>query len=317
MQELLHDGRDVKITLHRRPAEADPWVIDDGDGRPVVTLAGGASLLWFTFPNRTYEVAAFHDTDDRWLGHYTNLIRPPALGDARWEITDRFLDVWQPAGGEPRLLDRPELDEALAAGWIDGEEAARVTATAETILRRARKGRWPPDPVERWTLGRVPELRLRRDAPGVYYANLVSNRIIAFGIYFLGAAALTTLGFAAATSDVVFRGPVRTAWLSTLLVEGTALLGVALAGRLPATRRVRPREALTERTLFWGTAVTAGAVLLVQEGALWRTLLSAVYGTLALFLAVFAVARSCMDRRVPVLALAGLVVCALALALLL
>jgi len=262
-------------------------------------------------------VAAFHDREGRLLGHYTNLVRPPEIGDGRWRITDLFLDIWQPAGGGLRLLDEDELTEARERGWIEASEAARVRRLARLLMERARRGRWPPEPVRRWGLEEVEELRFRRDEPGRYAANLVTNRIIAFGIYFLGAASVTSLAFAGWTDGLVREGAARTAWLATLAVEAAGLLGVALAGRLPATRRVRPEEALTENTLFLGAALSAVAVLLVHEAGLWTTLLAAIYGTLGLFLAIFAGSRALLDREPPWLALAGLAVCVLALLVLL
>lgn len=281
----------------------------------MATLNAGASLLWFSFPGRPYEVAALYDREGRLLGHYTNLVVPPELDGEEWRIEDRFLDLWQPARGDPRLLDREELREARASGLLDEEEAARVEATARKLLRRARAERWPPSPVLRWDLGTVDSLRYRRDRPGEYVANLISNRIIAFGLYFLGLASLTSLVMAA--WPLLGHGrPPQGSWLAVLAVEAGLLLPVALAGRLPATRRVRPDRAMTETTLFFGAAAMATAVLVVNDSSLWRVLLGSVYGTLAVFLAVFAACRSLLDRAVPVLALAGLAVCILALGLL-
>lgn len=311
-QELLHEEGDLRITLLEREPDAEPWRIGDG-----VTVEGGASLVWFTFPGRRYEIAAFYDGDDRLLGHYTNFVEPPEIEDDRWRITDLFLDLWIPAGGSPTLLDRDEFHEAREQGWIEESEARKIERLADLFLDRARSGDWPPEPVRRWTRLGPFSMRLLRDAPGLYRANLFSNRIIAFGIYFLGAASLTSLGFAAFTDAFSVRGPAQTAWLAALAVEAASLLGVALAGKLPATRRVRRRELLTEDTLFKGAAVMAVAVLLVQDSQLWETLLGAVYGTLGLFLGIFAACRAAWDRKLPWTALAGLAVCLLALVLLL
>lgn len=310
--ELLHDGEEVKISLLRRPPDAPPVAVGEG-----IRLEGGASLLWFVFPDRGFEVGSFYDPDGRHLGYYTNLIRRPELGEGRWEITDLFLDVWQPAGDGAEVLDREELERAEERGWIGGDEAERVRRRADRIAERARSGDWPPEPVRRWPLEAIPTLRMRRDEPGIYAANVVATRIIGFGIYLLGAVSLTSLGFAVCTDAFARPGPARTAWAVALAAEAAVLLALALAGRLPATRRVRPRHALSEETLFLGAAVASAAVILVNESELWRSLLSAVYGALTLFLAVFAAARSLVDRRLPGLALAGLALCGVALAILL
>ena len=93
-------------------------------------------------------------------------------------------------------------------------------------------------------------------------------------------------------------------------------MGFALAGRLPATRRPLPEEALTERLLFIGTLVSGAAVLLYPDSRLWKAALTGLYVTLGVFLAIFAVSRARFDRRFPVLAVTGLVVCLVAILLL-
>lgn len=313
-QELLHDRPDLKITLLRRPAGSGVRDVADG-----VSLEPGARLLWYTFPGRRYEVAAFHGPDGALLGHYTNVIRPPRIGDDEWEITDLLLDVWQPAArpAEPRVLDREELRRAEEEGDVDPEDARRAREVADRVEARARSGDWPPPAVRRWPLGAVPELRLLRDEPGVYHANKVSGRIVASGIYLLGAVSVTSLVFAGVTDALVAPGPARRWWLVALAAEAAVIVPAALAGRMPATRRVRLPEAMDENTLFLAAAATGAAVLVVNESDLWRSLLSAVYGALALFLSVFAVCRARFDRELPLAALAGLAVSVLALVALL
>jgi hypothetical protein len=310
-QELLDDGETARITLMEVSVDRAPVRIGP------VHLPARSSVVWFTFPGRWYEVAALYGPTGELQGHYTNLIRPPEIEGHRWRITDLFLDLWSPARGEARVLDRAEFEEARRRGWIDRETAERAEATCRTVLARARAGDWPPAEVERWPLETLPALRLKRDEPGSYYANLVSTRIIAYGIYCLGAVALTSVGFAAFTN--VFSGDraARTTWLVTMGAEAAVLLPFALAGKLPAARRVRTQEVLTEHTLFLAAAVSAAAILAVHDSSLWRSLLSSVYATLALFLGVFATCRAYFDRTLPRLALAGLVVCLVALVFLL
>ncbi|MFW6090011.1 MAG: DUF402 domain-containing protein, partial [Gemmatimonadota bacterium] len=251
------------------------------------------------------------------LGHYTNFIRPPVVEGNRWEITDLWLDVWQSPGGRARLLDADELEAAVAAGAIDAAEARGVEAEAAAVLRAAEAGRWPPRIVGEYPLADVPALRLRRDEPGTYYANLIVGRLIAFGIYALGAISLTSLAFAALTEAFHGSRPALVSWGSVIGIELLVLFGLSMAGRLPATRRPRPEEVLTERILFIGALVTGLAVFLYPDVELWRGGLMGIYGALGVFLGVFAAARLRWEERFPVLAVAGLVVCAAALAVLL
>lgn len=309
-QELLHDGPDCRITLLQVDAATAPLNIG------TETLRRGGAVLWYLFPGRTWEVAAAYDELGRLVGHYTNFIRPPRLEPGRWYITDLYLDVWQPAGGSARLLDAEELEAAVAAGHVDAEEARAVEAEAAAVMRLAGSGQWPPRIVGEYPLEDVPALRLRRDDPGTYYANLVVGRLIAFGIYMLGAVSLTSLAFAALTDAFHGSRAALVAWMTVIALELVVLLGLSLAGRLPATRRPRPEEVLTERILFIGALVTGLAVFLYPDVELWRGGLMGIYGALAVFLGVFAVARLRWEQRFPLLAVAGLAVCVLAFVLL-
>lgn len=312
-QELLHDGSACKISLLMLPPEGPPLRVGEVDVPP------GGAVLWFMFPGRTYEVGAVYDADGEFLGYYTNFVRPPQPETAVWHLTDLFLDVWQAPHGPPRLLDEDEMEEAAARGWIEVEDVERTRAEAAAVLRAARNDRWPPGVVHRNPLSAVGSLRFRRDAPGTFYANLVTGRLIAFGIYALGAISLTSVVFAAVTNALQpGAGPsgARIAWLTVIAIELLVLLTLALVGRLPATRRPLPQEALNERLLFIGTLVAGAAVLLYPDSRLWRAALTGLYSTLAVFLTIFAVSRARFDRRFPLLAVTGLAVCVAAILLL-
>ncbi|MFW6084460.1 MAG: DUF402 domain-containing protein [Gemmatimonadota bacterium] len=310
-QELLHDGADCRVTL--LPVSADLAPLEIGD----TALMEGGALLWFLFPGKAWEVAAAYDADGELVGYYTNFIRPPRIEAGRWHLTDLFLDVWQPTGGTARLLDADDLEAAVADGTIEAPEARSVEAEAAAVMRAAGAGRWPPRIVKEYPLADVPALRLRRDRPGTYYANLIVGRLIAFGIYALGAVSLTSLAFAALTEAFHGNRPALASFGVVIAVEMAVLLGLSLAGRLPATRRPRPEEILTERVLFLGALVTGLAVFLNPDEQLWRGALMGIYGALGVFLGVFAAARLRWDRRFPVLAVVGVVVCAVAFLVLL
>jgi hypothetical protein len=122
--------------------------------------------------------------------------------------------------------------------------------------------------------------------------------------------------FAAFTDAFSGPGTALTVWKAVIGVEAGILFLFAMVGRLPATRRPRPEESLDERILFIGSVVTALAVFLYPDGRLWRSSLIAIYSILSLFLAIFAIARLRWEKRFPVLAVAGILVCLFALAVL-
>lgn len=312
-QELLHDGAACKISLLVLARDAEPLPVGEVDVPP------GGAVLWFMFPGRSYEVGSVYDSDGEFLGYYTNFVRPPRPETTVWHLTDLFLDVWQPPEGPPHLLDEDEMEAAEAKGWIGVDDVERTRAEAAAVLRAARNDRWPPGVVRRNPLSAVSSLRFRRDAPGTFFANLVTGRLIAFGIYALGAISLTSVIFAGLTDALQPGGGLsvaRIAWFTLIGIELVVLLGLALAGRLPATRRPRPEEALTERLLFIGTVVSGAAVLLYPDNRLWKAALTGLYVTLAVFLTIFAISRVRFDRRFPGLAVTGLVVCVAAILLL-
>lgn len=310
-QELLHDGPKCRVTL--LPVSADLAPLKIGD----MALDRGGAVLWFLFPGTAWEVAAAYEADGELAGYYTNFIRPPRIEPGHWEITDLFLDVWQPVDGDARLLDADDLEAAVAGGTLDAAEARAVEDEAAAVMRAAEAGRWPPRIVREYPLADVPALRLRRDRPGTYYANLIVGRLIAFGIYALGAISLTSLAFAALTEAFHGNRPALVSFGVVTAIELVALFGLSLAGRLPATRRPRPEEILTERMLFLGALVTSLAVFLNPNEQLWRGALMGIYGALGIFLGVFAVARLRWDEQFPLLAVAGLLVCFVAFVVLL
>ena len=313
-QELLHDGAACKITLLVLERDAVPLPVGE------VEVPPGGAVMWFMFPGRPYEVGAVYDEKAGFQGYYTNFVQPPRPETAVWHLTDLFLDVWQAPHGPPKLLDEDELAEAAEKGWVGSEDVARTRAEAAAVLRAARADRWPPGVVSRNPLEAVPSLRFRRDAPGTFFANLVVGRLIAFGIYALGAISITSLAFSAFSSALQPGGELtaaRIAWFGLIGIELVLLLGLSLAGKLPATGRPRPEEALTERLLFFGSLVSGAGVMLYPDGRLWQGALTGLYATLAVFLSIFAVSRAMFDRRFPALAVTGLAVCIVALLVLL
>jgi predicted RNA-binding protein associated with RNAse of E/G family len=156
-----------------------------GVTRPTVVadrtvLEPGSPVVWFTFPGRHHDIGRFHTTDGTFTGYYANILTPvdldadPPVGDTPahaappdpgasgradppdiWLTTDLFLDVFLDLDGGVHVLDRDELAEAVARGWVDGERAERAEAEAARLVEAARHGNWPPPIVDEWPLERV------------------------------------------------------------------------------------------------------------------------------------------------------------------
>lgn len=154
-QRLVHDGTDVKVTLAEGLDVDPPLRIH---GRPV--LERGSSAIWFTFPGAWHDIGRFYLADGKPTGLYANLITPCVFDTALdWQTTDLFLDLWIPEGGDPRtphLLDADELDEAVLLGHLSLRLAETARQEADSLLRRAATGAWPPPVVGDWTLDSFP-----------------------------------------------------------------------------------------------------------------------------------------------------------------
>ena len=280
------------------------------------TLRPGSMVVWYLFPGESYEIGAFFHRRGTFQGHYINLIRPPTFDAHPWVIEDLYLDVWVPAEGPPVLLDQDELSAAIRRGELSAAEGDEVRALGAHLLASVPTRSWPPAAVRQWPAELVPALRLKRDAPGIFYAARISGRIIAFGLYLMGVVSATSIGFAALTDAFVTPGSAQQVWRLVMLGEAIALAPLALGGWLPATRWPQP-PLVDERSLFIATLATGLAVLALNERAEWAGALLPVYGTLGLFSLIFAVCRVWFDRQVPVFALAGVAITLLALGFLL
>ena len=310
-QELLADEPEMKITLQLLDRSFPAVRIDDA-----TTLRSGALLVWYLWPGKPFEIGVFHHPRGTLLGCYVNLIRPPRLDSQPWVVEDLYLDVWVPAGGRGVLLDEEELGAAVGRGDVSAGEAAEVRQLGARWLEATRRPRWLPADVRRWPTETIPALRLRRDAPGTFHAARVTGRIIAYGLYVMGAVSATSILFAAFSDAFIVAGPTQGLWKLVIAGEALVLAPFALLGRLPATRWPRP-ALVDERSLFVATLVSGLAVLGLNSRAEWSDALLPVYGTLGVFSLIFAVSRWWFDREVPVFALAGVAMTLLALVFLL
>lgn len=149
-QTILDEAADYVVTYL---PSADPGSGMRIAGRPV--LEAGAPIVWFTYPGRWYDIGRFHLANGTFTGTYANILTPVRMAADVWETTDLLLDVWAGADGVVEVLDRPEFDEAVRRGWMNGETAATAMARAQELTQAARSGVWPPPEVREWTLARA------------------------------------------------------------------------------------------------------------------------------------------------------------------
>ncbi|HET7276081.1 MAG TPA: DUF402 domain-containing protein, partial [Longimicrobiaceae bacterium] len=128
--------------------------------KPVVVagrnvLEPSAPVIWFTYPDRWYDIGLFHLADGTFTGYYANILTPVQMNDDVWHTTDLCLDVWAGADGNVELLDQEEFAEAVERGWMDERCAAIARTTAADLMAAAVDGSWPTREVREWDLARV------------------------------------------------------------------------------------------------------------------------------------------------------------------
>jgi predicted RNA-binding protein associated with RNAse of E/G family len=152
---LIYDrpGKGTTRFVHRvvrRTADVTILLMDPYEGPDLMhdgrlMLEHGAAGLWYVFPGAWYDIGRFHDRSGRFTGWYTNLCRPVEFGDDTWQMTDLFLDLWQPADGSGAVwLDVDEFAAAVDRGILDPSDHAGVRATRTAIDAALAEGCWPP-----------------------------------------------------------------------------------------------------------------------------------------------------------------------------
>lgn len=107
-----------------------PW--QEGDA--IIARPG---YTWVTFwqAGKPYIITKFLDEHGQLVGVYCDISRPVEVVEDGFVFEDLYLDVWQPVGGKPVILDADELDESVKAGYITPEEAARAAEVAGKLLK--------------------------------------------------------------------------------------------------------------------------------------------------------------------------------------
>jgi predicted RNA-binding protein associated with RNAse of E/G family len=151
IQELLYEDHDVVVTYLASTPMKRPLIVG-----VETALEIGAPAIWFTFPGLMHDIGRFHRADGTFTGLYSNILEPVTFHSRlEWSATDLFLDVWVGQDAEPVILDRDELEHALASRWITEKSAAAALAEAHRLLERYDAGTWPPAIVNEWPLARV------------------------------------------------------------------------------------------------------------------------------------------------------------------
>ena len=154
----LADGRRL-VTVHTgevvvRRDDAVALVVDcswarleahllSHSGEPVrepVPVAGARLWLWRERPWRMFEL---FDPAGALAGYRIDFTSTLARTGGVHHQVDLYLDLFiDPAGGRWLVEDDEELDEAVALGWVRGDEAERLRAECRELLGWLKAGEW-------------------------------------------------------------------------------------------------------------------------------------------------------------------------------
>lgn len=128
-KEMAHVSESISIGTETWNDMSEPWK----EGETIIAEPG---YSWVTKwqVGKPYVLTKFFNAEANLVGTYCDISRPvERIGD-EFSFTDLYLDVWQPAGKEPIILDQDELEEATKASYITQEEAERARAVAASVL---------------------------------------------------------------------------------------------------------------------------------------------------------------------------------------
>lgn len=151
-ETLVLDRPDVKVLLQEHFSGDNVLVAD------TITLERGAPIVWFMIADSWHDIGRFHLTDGTFTGWYTNLSKPVEFKGDHWIGNDLFLDLWQPANGDPVWLDEHEFDAAISTGLVDAATQQRVSSERTLIDLQLRQEAWPPPIARDMDLGQVRDL---------------------------------------------------------------------------------------------------------------------------------------------------------------
>ncbi len=141
-ETLVLDRPDMKVLLQDHYSGQDVTV------NGAVILEHAAPIMWFIITESWHDIGRFHLADGSFTGWYTNLSKPVQYEGDHWVGNDLFLDLWQPAQGEPAWLDEDEFNSAVKTRLLDEATSRRVLNERALIELQLREGAWPP-PVAR------------------------------------------------------------------------------------------------------------------------------------------------------------------------
>ncbi len=123
-------GRESVLRIHK---VTQPLWVKEGYGRVCIADAGH-TWVQAALEGRPFWITAMFDGQGRFLQIYFDIARPPRFDDPEDPtFEDLYLDIVLTSQKELVVLDREELDGALASGDIGPEEHAFALKACENL----------------------------------------------------------------------------------------------------------------------------------------------------------------------------------------
>jgi predicted RNA-binding protein associated with RNAse of E/G family len=85
---------------------------------------------------KNHTVTEFIDATGKLVGAYFDIGSTVTKTPSGFEYDDWYLDVFQPAGERPVLLDENEMEQAVQAGFLTEEQAEIARREADRLIRQ-------------------------------------------------------------------------------------------------------------------------------------------------------------------------------------
>ncbi|WP_297520077.1 DUF402 domain-containing protein [Thermococcus sp.] len=143
--EVVADLGDVIVTRSRFEGMLAPLKVNG-----VKVIDNGYTMVYFAFVGENYDILKVYDEEGNFRGLYIDVLAYTRREGNTLEMLDLFLDIFVFPDGDAFLIDEDELEMALNYGLIDRETFDFAYSVAREILRKLKRGEFPPEVVWRY-----------------------------------------------------------------------------------------------------------------------------------------------------------------------
>ena len=145
--ELIADLGDVVVAKSKFEGMLTPLFVNG-----VKVIDNGYTMIYFAFIGEKYDVLKVYDREGNFKGLYVDILAYTKRKGNTLEMLDLFLDLFIFPNGEIFILDEEELEMALNYGLINKETFDFAYSKATEIMKKFKKGEFPPDIVWQYSL---------------------------------------------------------------------------------------------------------------------------------------------------------------------